>query len=454
MKSQNHLYKSLFFVLLVFLITGFLSFISEKDLEICHLKKMDIFSDIRKHPDPQPDCSSISVIDKAYITQIDSCKDGITCFEDYSPDKTGLNRFLNVLGNDTSTVRIAFFGDSFIEGDIFSGDLRELLQDKFGGKGAGMLPVSSTLNYWRKTVIHEFSNTWNVSSSFQHKKGQELGIFGNVFIPENKSWVYYSGAKRKQESDTCQRVSIFYQMNRGNGSISYQINHKTENKLDLHASNNVERADIFCDTISSIRLRFPGNPYLQIYGISMENRMGVVLDNYSMRSVSGYHLKNFSQPLLMQIDSLCHYDLIILEYGLNIVNNKQKDYSIYQKEMTKTIQYLRTCFSHADILLLSIADRSMRKEGSYETAHYIPLMVEAQRKICIDNGIVFWNLFEAMGGKNSMVGFVNAKPAKANKDYTHLTFEGGKYIGNLLFETIVYEKERYEKKIYLETFNQ
>ncbi len=34
-------------------------------------------------------------------------------------------------------VRIAYFGDSFIEADIFTADLREMLQQEFGGLRSG-----------------------------------------------------------------------------------------------------------------------------------------------------------------------------------------------------------------------------------------------------------------------------------------------------------------------------
>lgn len=51
-----------------------------------------------------------------------------------------------------------------------------------------------------------------------------------------------------------------------------------------------------------------------------------------------------------------------------------------------------------------------------------------------------------MGGEGSMAGLVHQKPALANYDYTHINFRGGKYIANLLFETLVYGKEQYEKQ--------
>lgn len=51
-------------------------------------------------------------------------------------------------------VRIAYFGDSFIEADIFTADLREMLQQEFGGCGVGYVPVTSSISGYRPTVRH------------------------------------------------------------------------------------------------------------------------------------------------------------------------------------------------------------------------------------------------------------------------------------------------------------
>ena len=49
--------------------------------------------------------------------------------EDYSPDGNGLKRFKSALAQaGNRVVRIAFLGDSYIEGDIFTQDVREKLR--------------------------------------------------------------------------------------------------------------------------------------------------------------------------------------------------------------------------------------------------------------------------------------------------------------------------------------
>ena len=49
-------------------------------------------------------------------------------------------------------VRIAFLGDSFVEGDILTADLRERLQSAYSGGGAEFAPMASPLTAFRRTV--------------------------------------------------------------------------------------------------------------------------------------------------------------------------------------------------------------------------------------------------------------------------------------------------------------
>ena len=70
-------------------------------------------------------------------------------------DTTGHSRltaFYEKLQKGDAPVRIAVMGDSFVEGDILSSDLREKLQLRFGGSGAGFAPMASPLTGFRRTI--------------------------------------------------------------------------------------------------------------------------------------------------------------------------------------------------------------------------------------------------------------------------------------------------------------
>lgn len=59
-------------------------------------------------------------------------------------------------------------------------------------------------------------------------------------------------------------------------------------------------------------------------------------------------------------------------------------------------------------------------------------MLQAQRKAALSNGAMFWDGYAAMGGKGSIIKWVNSNPPLATKDYTHFTYYGAKHFGQKL----------------------
>ena len=137
------------------------------------------------------------------------------------------------------------------------------------------------------------------------------------------------------------------------------------------------------------------------------------------------------------------YDLVILQYGLNVASDSVLSYGWYGRQMEESIKQVRRCFPTADVLLLSVSDRSRQIGGKFETMPAVLALLHAQRQTARRMGIPFWNLFGAMGGENSMVKFVEKN--WASKDYTHLGFPGGKALADSLFNALMREKTFYDE---------
>jgi hypothetical protein len=424
-----------------------LQFVPEKMVDKLNIRKIDILSDIRKDTlDVAGDAEFVNFPQPPPPKQDIPCPPGMVCFEDYSKNNNGLDNFFKALDSKSKkTVRVAFFGDSYIEGDIFSADLRNNLQSEYGGKGVGFVPLSSQIASFRKTVKHSFSG-WNSRSIIDSKDYSTIGISGYCFRPDKGAWVKYSGVKMPH-LEYVEQASLIYYLPEGNASASYRINEEKESRtVDLKSSPTIVKYDITADSIGTIRFDFLSDSRnLCVYGVSLQDKSGVIVDNFSLRGSPGTTLKLLSENIIKQTDSLLGYDLIILQYGLNVMTANRKNYTSYQKGMQETVEHLKKCFPRSSILLLSVGDRSMNKDGGYVTMPGVPAMVSCQQAVCAETGIVFWNLYEAMGGSGSMVEMVKTKPPRANKDYTHLNFEGGKYLGEILFKSILFEKKRYDK---------
>src|SRR4051812_22087501 len=117
-------------LLLTFIVTGVLLLLSAvPPLTIAgtKLRKINLLSDLRK--DKPKAVAKVKSKTKSKKNKNKkspesirvrnlSCPKGVTCIEDYSENKKALEHFVQALKEvNNRPVRIAFFGDSFIEGD-------------------------------------------------------------------------------------------------------------------------------------------------------------------------------------------------------------------------------------------------------------------------------------------------------------------------------------------------
>lgn len=447
---RNYLQYALWIVWLMLLTLVGAHWLPEISLFGHELRRADLLSDVRFHEpldEVTPDSLLPTVVKPVFV---DTCRAGITCIEDYSDSTNrGMQPFyeaLDKIQSEDKLVRIAVFGDSFIEADIFTSDLREMLQKKFGGCGVGFVPVTSVTSGYRPTVRHSFGG-WSshavTDSAFDRQK---QGVSGHYFIPRAGAYVELRGQKNYASLlDTCQQASLFFK-NRGDVSLSVKVNQGAPQTRDFAPTGVLQQMQVQ-GQIGSVRWEVNRADSTLFYGMAMDGTRGIVLDNFSLRGSSGLSLRTIPVDMMSAFNQLRPYDLIILQYGLNVATERGRNYDSYQKGLLTSIARLKESFPHAGLLLLSIGDRNYKTEtGDLRTMPGVKNLLRYQQSIASESGIAFWNMFEAMGGEGSMAAMVHAKPSLANYDYTHINFRGGRRLAGLLYETLTYGKESYDRR--------
>ena len=340
--------------------------------------------------------------------------------EDYTAGHLALSRYYNALqhrNNLGRPVRIVVLGDSFIEGDIFTAPLRKSLQDKFGGGGVGWMPLSSTTAGYRTSVRHEFSGWTDQSVLGSAKKGQTFS--GHYFTGHEGSRVSYSLPRGSHNFD---RAVLYYMAPEG-VSLSVKVADSTQT-YQLATSSTLQEHNLLTTPASSFKMSLlSGSNGLKLYGLALEANRGVTVDNMSLRGNSGHTINGIDENLTTRFCELRAYDLIILQYGLNVANDKQKDYSNYAKTLRGIISRLRQVSPKSDILVMSVSDRAKKTSSGVETMKSIFYLHSTQQEVAREMGCAFWSTLKAMrshGGIGAMVG-----KGQAAKDYTHLTHKGG-----------------------------
>lgn len=462
--SDKPVQHSFRLILFIAIIVSCLSFF-KTDFSIGNFKakKIDFFSDLKIKPVKR--IKKIAPLPAPPAKDSLAKKTGVLMFELYEGDtstewKHFFAKLQRVEKGDKTVVRIAWFGDSLIEGDLITQDVRNELQKKFGGKGVGFVPITTHVPGFRKTIGWTFSDNWktySLTDSVKHKV--PYGAYGQVYVPRNMrgvtdsvaiekdaSKVKYSGAYSSELKglSPLYNVSLLYSKADSGDYILYRLNNGEEQKLELIASDKINRLIVNQNNpINSIEIRFVPKDTLYVYGFTFESSKGIVVDNYSLRGSSGIHLSGVKNRVFSQIQQALDYDLIVMQYGVNVASEKTADYSWYSRSFTKTVNYLETIFTNTPILIVGCSDRSIKQDGNYITMPTIPSFISSQREIASNTQSSFWDLFTAMGGEGSMIKMADAKPALANKDYTHFKASGGKVIANLFVQSLLFEYDWY-----------
>lgn len=144
-------------------------------------------------------------------------------------------------------------------------------------------------------------------------------------------------------------------------------------------------------------------------------------------------------------DRVLGYDLIILQYGANVLGYGSLNYNWYERNMITVVNNLHQCFPNADILIISTADKASKIEQEMKTDPAVLALAKAQKNYARKTGSGYINLYEAMGGNGSMVKWVD-ELRLANKDYTHFNASGSKKVAKLIYNQIDKGYQKYKQK--------
>lgn len=355
-------------------------------------------------------------------------------------------------------IKILWFGDSMIEGDMITQDVRDSLQKLYGGKGIGYMPITSVVNFFRNTIRHEFSENWyhyNIvyneeKPSFPlswngeyftapHDSVAELQDYSELSV-SYKSSAAYPGVKYLPSPTLLYSNRILDTL--CPDTANYVI--YNEDTLELSANNVVNTMSLASGNNYNLDLQFLMKPDQAIYGLHFHNSRGVELSNIASRGNSGMILTGIRHSIFRGMCVNQDPNLIILQFGVNASTLGVTKYDWYERSMKRVVSYLQSLFPASSILVISMSDRNVNIDGEMKTDSSVFAMNQVLQNVALGSGCGFFNLFEAMGGENSMESWVEADPPLANKDYTHFSSRGSKKVAKLFMDYIFDKYKEYK----------
>lgn len=361
----------------------------------------------------------------------------IIAIEDYDTlSTTRFERLVEKLASGED-VRIAFMGDSFVEGDILTSDLRSELQQSFGGRGVDFVPCDIPFATARRSVKRSASG-WSSYSVMKPKSAPESLrdlFFVSGYISEGKA-----GAKVRWQStdifptiDSCSRARILL-VSRDTSRVVVTLNDTLSHEVEIAGDERLR--EIYIEApYKSLSMRVAEGKVV-CYGASLEGDGGVAVDNFSVRSNNGHAIFGTGAQINRQAHDMLSYDLVVLQYGLNIMMPGQRNFSKYRDQLRDMIAYTERCFPNAAILVLGVSDRWIKDEetGRFKPIGSVDALTRHQRAAADSSRVAFWNTSEAMADLGGMPAFV--RNGWAAGDYTHLNYAGGRRIAESLARSI------------------
>lgn len=165
-----------------------------------------------------------------------------------------------------------------------------------------------------------------------------------------------------------------------------------------------------------------------------------MVDNFTLRGSSGLQLAQVSSPLSRQFSAFRPYDVIFLSYGLNVASTALDDtdsYDWYYAGMEKSLNHLKELYPNAVFVIMSVSDRATIDEGEVAPLPAVARILNLQNQLARKHGCLFWNTYNAMQEKGGIKGYVER--GWAAKDYTHLSYAGGRELAKALVADLLGE---------------
>ena len=359
----------------------------------------------------------------------------------------------------TQPVRVVHYGDSQIEEDRITNVLRERWQKQYGGGGTGLLPLHQTIP--TRTIRQWLSINGVVQTAQKGPKrylvyglrsmrmtdSDDYGVMGQVAVMDS---TLVEGSeeivmniepinKKLKPHNYFNRVRLF--TDSVSGYIIAQdtiLHHTTQSYTTLHYT--IPDSTTKCE----IHLQGKGN----VYGVSLETPTGVIVDNIPMRGCSGNIFTKIDSTQLSDFYRETNTRLIILQFGGHMIPQTENPSTIsgyVRSTLRQQIRYIRACAPQASILFIGPSDMSTRIDGEMTTYPLVPYMDKLLKKMAAEEQIAYWSMYDAMGGKNSMVHWVEV--GLAGSDYVHFTRAGANKVGRILHEWLMsYQRDSLNTK--------
>ncbi|MBL7812157.1 MAG: LysM peptidoglycan-binding domain-containing protein [Bacteroidetes bacterium] len=332
-------------------------------------------------------------------------------------------------------VRVLYIGDSHVQADGFTNEVRERLQQTFGYGGRGMVfPYSTARTHAAVDYTTEHTGRWLYAKNVEQFPELPLGISG-VSSRTTDSNATFKLHFRNSIRPEFRKIRIYCKK----GPESYDLKVKALNEELPVTVYNRESPGGNGEQVVEVMLSQGANDigfYLvkndgsqkqfELYGISIENPddRGVLFHSVGINGAGHYSV--LRENLLESQLPLLNPDLVVLDLGANDFYRGGINRAEYTANLEKIVARIRSASPQAAIMLSCSQD-------IYRGGFSIPdcaVFSEIIRDFARDHQCAFYDWYWIAGGRFSMLKW-NAS-LLSSWDLVHLNGTGYKLKGQLI----------------------
>ena len=353
------------------------------------------------------------------------------------------------------------YGDSQIEGDRMTSLIRYKLQKQFGGSGIGMQPPVQLYGY-QLSLIHTASDNWKrytafgkVDSTLNHNRYGMLGSFAR-FSPypdemdDQEEQEYEAWISMEQSKRAYQLTRIFNKCRLYYGNASQPVFYELYSNGELYDADFLEVTEkfrvknwTFVETPEQLEFRFKSSCSPDFYGIALDHDRGLAVDNVAMRGSAGLFFTRLDGEMLKEMYDDLQVKLLILQFGGNVVPYISDNYVYYERWFYRELSRLKSLMPDLSIIVIGVADMSVREKDIYTTYPNLEHIRDALKSASFRADCAFWDMYSAMGGKNSMPSWVFAQPSLASSDFVHFNERGARVLAEMFYNAFMHDYNAY-----------
>ncbi|WP_258306060.1 SGNH/GDSL hydrolase family protein [Enterobacter sp. CGMCC 5087] len=323
------------------------------------------------------------------------------------------------------TTHILVMGDSHTAADFLSGQLRTMLQARYGNGGPGFVsPVKVPGNRYSH-VNYTQASGWRLETS---RRAQDAaftlgGMIATPTTPDNVSRITVT------DGETALRAQALY---RSAGNATLRVGGNAVSLVETHGGWALSPAVPVAPSFS-VSLKGSGTQLAGFWLTASPSR-GVIV------SALGINGAQISMPDKWPADwpgtlKRLSPDLVVLAYGTNEAFNASLVPDIYRQDLLLQIRKIRLAVPEAAILLIGPGSSIQHKDATGCRQRQSPVLkrvIEIQKQAAREEHTLFWDWFAFMGGDCAIEQW--AVQGKARPDLVHLQAAGYREVADGLWK--------------------